>query len=1180
MASPIKTLFANDISRPIEEVIKVDQNDEEVIRFEIDEYVTTEAIARHYADILDTFASTPNKPHDGVGVWVSGFFGSGKSSFAKMLGLALENRMIAGTPAAERFGKRTNDKIRLLLGNIAEAIPTHAVIFDVSTDRGIRSGNQMLTEIMYRLFLGSLGYPTDLDLAELEIGLEDDGRLEEFKEAFRTVTKGKEWDTRKKSVAFAMGEASAAMHALEPEIRADQDSWADAHKGKADINAGLLAKRINELIARRKPGHTVVFVVDEVGQFVARDVQKMLDLQAIVQQFGVHGRGKQWLIVTSQEKLNEMVGGLDDKRIELARLMDRFKEKPHLEPSDISEVTSKRVLAKNAGAEAELGALYEQHRGQLAAHTRLSADISLPELSREGFVDLYPLLPYQVDLIIQVVSGLRTQGGATKHVGGANRTIIKLAQQLLIHPDVGLAEQEVGQLARLDQIYDLVESNIAGEVRAKIHKIPAQVDHPQAQAVAKVICLLQFVQSVHRTAENIAACLQPAVGAPSPLPAVSEALRVLEDAQLVRQGDDGYRIPTPAEDDWERQRNGTSPRPADTKRLHREIVTGFWKPQPQHTLLDVRPFKAGLMIDGRDEEKGDLLFHLTFAEDGKEFDDTVEEMRARSQTDDDTVFWIVPLTEAIDRETVELHRSKDMLSRKARDARTTDEASLVSEERARERRHTAELQRLLRAAVLDGTAYFRGNDRSPGSSSPDVGKAVAVVLGQVLPDVFTRFSEGAAKSNEAKRGLEELLKADNLQGLPLVFSSLGLLRDQDGQTVFDADASPLRELYSKIENDSEYGTKATGKSLSEHFARDPYGWDFEVTRLLVAVLLAAAKIEMKHGSATIDSRRGVAAKEALTNNVNFRNASCAPKKGIDFAEVAKAASRFKDTFGREVREISQPAVVDELRSELATREDEVTTAHGLLTANQLPGSAMLVEALDRIKAIVRGTEESAVGEFNSSFQTVKDGIKRAGELNQVLTPTVLGELEAARRALRTQWPFLQDEPDLDDRVRTAAADLTDLLARETFFRDLNDIDSFRALIEDEHDRRYGQELSAKVDAYIEALAELVTTPGWENLGDDVKQEISGPLRRHAEDQPAGYANLPQLRSDREACLARLRDAIRQVHSVVEGDRVATVSVQPFFQAGVENTEQLDAALDGLRDECERLIADGKKVIVG
>lgn len=1182
MASTIRSLFASQIDRPIEEVIKVDQTNEQIIRFEIDEYVTTDAIADHFAEILDAYVETPNKPHEGIAIWVSGFFGSGKSSFAKMLGLALEDRRIAGEGAGVLLGRRTGrDKLVLLLHRINEAIPTHAVIFDVSTDRGIKSGNQTITEIMYRLFLASLGYAKNLDLAELEIGLEGDGRLAEFKAAF-IETVGKDWDDRKNMVAFALSEASAAMHAIQPAIYSDQNSWADAHSGEADITPGLLAQRIKELTERRKPGHTVVFVIDEVGQFVARDVQKMLDLQAVVQQMGVHGRGKQWIVVTSQEQLNELVGGLDDKRVELARLKDRFPDhqQVHLEPSDISEVTSKRVLSKSAAAQTALGDLYEQHRGQLAAHTKLTADISLPDLERQAFIDLYPLLPYQVDLIIQVVSGLRTQGGASKHVGGANRTIIKLAQQLLIHPDVALAEQEVGRLARLDQIYDLVEANITGDIRAKVKQIPEQVGDPNAQAVAKVICLLQFVKSVHRTAENVAAALHPSVEAASRLEVVKSALRALEDGQLVRHGDDGYRIPSPAEDDWERQRNGTNPKPADTKRLHREIVNEFWKPQPTHTFQEVKQFKGGLMIDGREEEKGDLTFHLTFAAEGEEFATTAEEMRARSQQEEGTIFWVVPLNDAIDRATVELYRSKEMLSRKSREAKTTDETALVSEERGREKRHRVDLQLLLRQAILGGTAYFKGNDRSPGGGSPDVARAASGILAQVLPDVFTRFDEGAVKSADAKRGLEELLKAADLQGLPAVFSSLGLLGSQDGKTVIDTECAALRELFGQIEYDSDHGNKATGRSLVEHFGREPYGWEFEVVRLMVGALLAADQVLIRSGATSIDSRRAPGAKEALTNNNSFRSASISPKKGIDFGEVAKAAQHYKDTFGTEVREINQSAVAAELRAKIAETEDEVQAARTILVTNQLPGAEVVDAVLNQMKAIQRGTEDVVIGEFNNSYQNIKDGIRRSGELNQHLTPTVIADLEAARRVLRNQWPFLDSELYLDQAVRDAADNLRDLVERETFYRELADIDACRMTIENEHDRRHKEALEAKVTAYADAIEQLSLTPGWKDIDLDTQSQIASPLRAHAEQDESKQAPISQLRSDRDACPARLQSAIAQVHRVIEGDRMVTVDVRPYFRNGVEDVEQLNAALEGIRDACERLIAANKKIILG
>ena len=391
------------------------------------------------------------------------------------------------------------------------------------------------------------------------------------------------------------------MHSLDPTTYPMADSWVKAVKNKADITPGKLAERATELMKRRKPGHTLMFVVDEVGQFVARDVQKMLDLQAIVQSLGVKGRGKHWVVVTSQEKLGELVSGLDDKKIELARLMDRFPLQVHLEPSDISEVTSRRVLSKNAAAQAALGKLFDEHRGRLTEHTRLTADIKLPELTRESFIDLYPLLPYQIDLIIQVVSGLRTQGGASKHVGGANRTIIKLAQQLLINPAVNLADAPARRprAARPGLRPRRGEHRLRGAREDRGHREGAEPPARAAGREGDLPAPVREERPPHAPRTSRPPCTR-ASAADSQLASVKEALRELEAAHKVRHGDDGYRIPTPAEDDWERLRNGISPKPGDSHRLYSEVLSSFWQPQPSHTLFDTKTFKAGLAIHGRE----------------------------------------------------------------------------------------------------------------------------------------------------------------------------------------------------------------------------------------------------------------------------------------------------------------------------------------------------------------------------------------------------------------------------------------------------------------------------------------------------------------------------------------------------------------------------------------------------
>ena len=822
----IGSLFARDISRRIEEVIKVDQTDEDVIGDEIAEYVITDSIRSHYDQILDLYWETPKKPHEGIAVWVSGFFGSGKSSFAKFLGLALENRSIKGEGAAKLFGERAgSSKTQVLLNSISEQLPTHAVIFDVSTDRGIRTGNQTVTEIMYRLFLQSLGYARDLDLAELEITLEGEGRLEQFKDAYRTLFH-KEWDEEKRKIVLAVQQASRVMHDLDVDTYPTADSWQQSAIRRADVSAGLLAERCKELMSRRRPGHSLVFVIDEVGQFVARDVGKMLDLQAVVQSLGRVGRGRMWIVVTSQEKLTELVGGLDDRRVELAQLMDRFPLQVHLEPSDISEVTSKRVLAKNAPAEKTLRELFTQHRGRLTDSTRLTADIKLPGLAAESFVDLYPLLPYQIDLIINVVSGLRTQGGATKHVGGANRTIIKLAQQLLIHPEVHLADEGLGRLARIDQVYDLISGNISSEIRGKIDAIRKEVDHPLAQPVAKAICLLQYVQSIHRTAENIAATLHPAVDADSLLPEVKAALDKLVQAHKVRLGDDGYRIPSPVEDDWERQRLSLGrPKPAEEARILEDIVKGLWQPQPVHNFLQTKIFKAGLSLNGRQLVEGDVPFHLALADEGNEHSGRLAEMRTRSQGELKSVFWVAALDQDIDRDVVELHRSQEMIKLKERSAQTRDESALVAEEKRRLSRHEGDLRRRIRQAMLGGSIFFRGNDRSPEEGASDIRVTAEKVLEQALPEIFDRFEEAAARV--ARQDLDALMTTENLRGLPPVFTKLDLLHEQNGKPVFVTDSGPLHEILARIENRAAYGEPATGRSLTDEFSREPFGWDFD-----------------------------------------------------------------------------------------------------------------------------------------------------------------------------------------------------------------------------------------------------------------------------------------------------------------------------------------------------------------
>ena len=218
--STLGSLFANDIHRTIEEVIKVDQANEKAVRTELEEYIATDSIRRQFAEVYREIADGASTPREGIGMWISGFFGSGKSSFAKILGYTVANTPVGDTTASVLFKKVANDqKISALLDSINTRIPFESVIFDVSMDRGVRVGNERLTEIMYQALLRKLGYAEDLDLAELEITLEGDGKLELFESTFLSMY-DKPWSERRRR-GLAANEAGAVLSKLEDKFQVE-----------------------------------------------------------------------------------------------------------------------------------------------------------------------------------------------------------------------------------------------------------------------------------------------------------------------------------------------------------------------------------------------------------------------------------------------------------------------------------------------------------------------------------------------------------------------------------------------------------------------------------------------------------------------------------------------------------------------------------------------------------------------------------------------------------------------------------------------------------------------------------------------------------------------------------------------------------------------------------------------
>jgi hypothetical protein len=446
-----------------------------------------------------------------------------------------------------------------------------------------------------------------------------------------------------------------------------------------------------------------------------------------------------------------------------------------------------------------------------------------------------------------------------------------------------------------------------------------------------------------------------------------------------------------------------------------------------------------------------------------------------------------------------------------------------------------------------------------------------------LPTVYDRFQEASAKAQDIKKGLDALLTAANLSGLPAVFAQLSLLRDEHGKPVFRTDVPPLSEIMGQIEAKATYGEQATGKYLEDEFSKAPFGWDLEAVRLFAMSLLRAGRVEAVSKGQTIDSATSVQAKECFSNNNLFRAANFRPKKGIDFAVLVEAAEHFKDTFGNEIRELTASTIASHLRAEVERHEEPLDRALATLRDARLPGTEMLENALSQMRAIRKAGEESAISTFLAGHRSIKDAIQRGADLARALTEPALRDIERAGAAI-ARMPALRGEADLDPAIAARGDELDDLLGRETFFRDLPAIDQCATAIEADFRRRLGAALDARVGKYLGALETLHATPGWERLDEAQQQDISRSLRQGAE-RAGAPENIAHLRSETEACEGRMAAAIARLHQLLEGERLAAVSIAPFFAGGIETEEQLDQALTGVREAFSRLIGEGKKVIV-
>jgi hypothetical protein len=1159
----IEDIFRRDIFRRIEEVVKVDLTDPEVVASELDEYVATEHILAEMKTVVDEYQENINSPNETCNVWVSGFFGSGKSSWAKIVGFLLENTSIDGVSAQDRFFSRTHaPELRATLTTIHSQAPTLTVLLNLATGSDVvgRQEDSVLLPV-YRALLKRLGYASNILLAELEITLEADGRFSAFVDKF-AETHGRDWADRRYT-ALAKNEASRVLHELDPSTFSSPDSYARAAV-QPDLNADWFASRAIELLERRGGGtKRICFVVDEAGQYVARSIQRMLDLQGLAESFQKQV-GKLWLIVTSQEKLSDVVDSLEARQVELARAQARFPLRPDLLPEDIEEVTRKRVLDKTEAGSAEVGAHLEQSWHQFSTHTLLNSPTRAKAVSRDEVIRLYPMVPYQIQLLIDAVSARRAQGGASPTISGAARTIIRHAQQLVVHPKFGMGAASVGNLVTLDRSYDLLAELIPTAWRSEIEQVSTSYGPDSFDArVLKVIALCSEVPALPLTADNIAVLLHPSVAAESVRAEVEAALANQLADDRIRESSDGYRLQSPEQKDWEQTRRGIDLSPGGATRLRRELIRNTLSGL---TVTDARTFRVRVDVDGETVSPGDITLSFEDHQESRH-----DEVRARSRQEDHKtrLTWAYQVSESTFETLLEVHRSREIIQRRDTATRTPAELELLGEERERLRRNEAKALLGLSADLTRGRIFFRGTVEEPGAA--DLRSAAQQAVSSQLSEIYPQIRQFTAPVR--REDILSVLRTTDLRALPNYLGSegIGLLRETPQGPQFNTETGPLAELVQEARKRTNYGQDANGAALERHFNQPPWGASVEVIQVLTAAALRSGLLEVIHQGQIIRNPTDQRLDTVLTALPRFRAALLRPPSsgsGITTENRAELAQWLEDR-GVHVPGIGTDVLAGAVRSYLAPYQSATQEVDAQLKGLGLTTPAPVSRTLETVTQLSTADDDQVVLTALASSADLTNDLPAIDRAQSTLT-TQLENVRNAIHEARHSGPevpadLVESHRELNELL--SGGDLLDHIARMSSLAD-----SLRT-VRREANRQAAQTLTREIGALKQSI-----DVAFADLDPHVVEEAVRPLDVMAptgdlEEYPAA-TSLARIDSAR----ARAGDAAAQLEEVRAQGQLARLDVAALVPEPIVDEATLAAALDLIRESVVASWAEGKSQV--
>ena len=1196
----IRDLFAGHrkIDRRIEKVIDYYADDEERLAAEIAEYEVTTNIEENFQKFLELYRDgvQANQVTE-IGIWVSGFYGSGKSSFTKYLGFALDpNRAVHGQPFFQLLQARLNTApVRALLGNVARNLPTAVVMLDLGAEQLATSATETVSRVLYWKVLQKVGgYSKEKKLAQLEFRLDELGRYADFQTAFRERF-NTEWTAIHNDPMIGVMRASQLLPDFLPNEFPDATGFARLHFDMADTVRDLAQCMID--LTRRKTGcHNIIFLIDEAGQYVAPRGELILNLDGLARSLKELGQGGVWLVATGQQTLSEISDRAAYNSTELNKLRARFPVSIELDARDIREITYRRLLTKSDEGEASLRSLYRQHGQSMLTHTRLN-DSSLfrHDPSADEFVRTYPFLPQHFNLLMELIRKLASRTG-----GIGLRSAIKVIQDVLVDSSrilpadaLKLADRPTGALACVDDFYSTLRHDfnkqyphvVAGVDSVEQHYAPDSLHVRVARAVAA----LQPLENFPSTAEHIAALLYRRLSDPSLLDDVRRALTDLIGAPTIGLIDDpqtgGFQFLSANVAPLQQKRRAYIPGSGELTRARNRLLIKLFDPQPKARLHETRDISALVragrnVLVGRNEDIGLQLEQI----EPERWDEVRESWlrdTAQQREHANTIVWLYRSDGVAEDTLIEVCKSEYIVGEIDERIADSDVAQYTRAERRLAELNRERAQSQFRAALQAGTFIWRGRPLPVGQLGDALATATREVLTQAAADLFSQYRLVPIRPNTNLAA--QFLRVERLDRISSDRDPLHLVQRQGSSPRIDPNHQALTETLREFRRQtSDGGTRVTGRDVQDRFAQPPWGWSKDATRYLFAALLVAGEIEV-HSNGEVLRTAGPISIEAFENTLSFNRVTLGLRNSRpNLATLERAAQRLEDLFGEMVLPL-EDQISEATRRHIPAVVDEISPLESQLRLLNLAGIERAREARAQLIELLLGDASEASVRLGASQTSLFDDIQWARATRRVLSHD--GE-QIVRDANAVLYGFNELRQLFPQRLTVLPLDeplarVQDILVSERFHERAANLRTTLNAIQRIFAQAYGALRQEFVEARERVWQAIEGAPSWMLLTEDDRRDIAGQL---PDEPPVGNADLSAYKRLLHAivCLPALQNQLLQQIAcrvpAVDPQSLVVVTLRALLNGRiVENEAQLRALLQEIDRQVRINLAEGKKV---